>query len=107
MVENWYTPGQWADVSYVLESGCCFLFILLFLHYSFSPIFNIEIFVTLFSGTLRPRGLKIGTRLDSGQMCVPESGCCFLFIPLLLHVSFSPIFNIDMFHHSFLRNCKA
>ena len=40
-----------------------YFFIFLFLQFS-----NVKIFVTLFSGTLRPRRLKIGTHLDSGQM---------------------------------------
>ena len=83
--------GQWADGSCIPESGCCCLFVSLFLHFSFSPIFNIEIFhhsflrnceaiflslqfstfkffVTLFLGTMRPRRLKLGTHVNSGQM---------------------------------------
>ena len=39
--------------------------LLVFLSLQFSTL---KIFVTLFSGTLRPRRLKIGTHLDSGQM---------------------------------------
>ena len=39
-VETWYRHGQWADVSCIPESGCCFLFIPLFLQFSFSPIFK-------------------------------------------------------------------
>ena len=39
-VDTWYTHGQWADVSCIPESGCCCLFIHLFLHFSFSPIFK-------------------------------------------------------------------
>ena len=39
-VETWYTRGQWADVSCTPESGCCCIFVLLFLHFSFSPIFK-------------------------------------------------------------------
>ena len=39
-VETWYTCGQWADVSCLLESGCYCLFVPLFLHFSFSPIFK-------------------------------------------------------------------
>ena len=32
---------------------------------------NINVFVTLFSGTVRPTRLKLGTHVDSGQMyCV-------------------------------------
>ena len=67
-IETWYTCEQWADISCILELGCCCLFVPLFLHFSFSPIFNIECFVTLFSGTVRPRRLKLGTHVDSGQM---------------------------------------
>ena len=162
-IETWYTRGQWADVSCLQESGCCCLFVPLFLHFSFSPNFNIEIFVTLFSGTMRPGRLKISTHVDGGQIyhvyqnqaaaaysshyffiflslqfstlkffitflrnceaqkietwythrqwadvsCILESGCCCLFIPLFLHFPFSPIFNIEIFHYSFLGNYEA
>ena len=41
------------------------LYFFIFLSLQFS---NIEIFVTLFSGTVRPRRLKLGTHVDSGQM---------------------------------------
>ena len=44
------------------------------------------------SGTVRSRRLKFGTHIDSGQM---------------YHFSFSPIFNIEIFCHTFLGNCKA
>ena len=39
-VETWYTCEQWVDVSCIPESGCCHLFVPLFLHFSFSPIIN-------------------------------------------------------------------
>ena len=69
-VDSWYTCGQWADVLCILESGCCCLFIPLCLNFSFFLQFsNIKkIFVTLFSGTVRPKRLKLGTHVDSGQM---------------------------------------
>ena len=34
------TRGQWADVSRIWESGCCCIFVPLFLPFSFSPIFK-------------------------------------------------------------------
>ena len=84
------------------------LYFFIFLSLQFSTL---NVFVTLFSGTMRPRRLKIGTHVDSGQMYyvypIPESGCCCLFITLFLHFSFSPVFSIKMFHHSFLRNNEA
>ena len=128
--------GQWVDVWCIPESGCCFLFIPLFLHFSFSPIFSgtmrprrlklgtqvdsgwmyrvyrnqaaalirpfissffflssfqtLKFFITLFSGTVRPRRLKLDSHMDTEH--IPESVCCCLFIPLFLHFSFSPIF---------------
>ena len=85
------------------------LYCFIFLSLQFSTL---KFFLTLLSGTVRPRRLKIGTHVDSGQMyhdlsCKPESGCCCIFIPLFLHFSLSPIFNIEIFHYTFLRNCEA
>ena len=40
-----------------------------FLHFFFLSNFQtLKFFVTLFSGTVRPRRLKLGTLMDSGQM---------------------------------------
>ena len=45
---------------------CPFIFLFFFL-----SNFETKNFVTLFSGTVRPRRLKLGTHVDSGQMyCV-------------------------------------
>ena len=41
---------------------------LLFLHFLSLPFSNIKFFVTLFSETVRPRRLELGTHMDSGQM---------------------------------------
>ena len=69
---------------------------------------RLEFFITLFLGTVRPRRLKQdrhGQRADVS--CIPESGCCCLFVPLFLRFSFSPVFNIEMFRHTFLGNSEA
>ena len=42
-----------------------FLYFFIFLSLQFSTL---KFFVTLFSGTMRPRRLKLGTHVDSGQM---------------------------------------
>ena len=51
----------------------------------------LKIFVTLFSGTARPRRLKLGTHVDR---CIVYTGIRLLLLirPLFLHFSFSPIF---------------
>ena len=54
------------DVSYIPQSGCCFLF---FPYFFIPPVFkNEKMFVTLFSGTVRPRKFKLGTLVDKGWM---------------------------------------
>ena len=54
-------------MSCIPESGCCCLFS----PFSFCFLSNfqrLKIFITLFSGTVRPRRLKLNTHVDSGQM---------------------------------------
>ena len=67
---NFYSPAlkKWGLywICLVLPSFCdCHFVILSFCH---SVTFQMKIFVTLFSGTVRPRRLKLGTHVDSGQM---------------------------------------
>ena len=68
-----------------------------------------KVFVTFFSGTVRYRRLKLGTHVDSGQMyhvywsqaaAAYSSQYFFIF-------SFSPVFNIEIFCHTFLGNCEV
>ena len=58
------------DISRIPESGCCCLFIPIFFFLFFFSLqcSNIKVFVTFSSGTVRPRRLKLGTHVDSGQM---------------------------------------
>ena len=70
---------------------------------------NIKIFVTLFSGTVRPRRLKLGTHMDSGQMYrvyrnQAVATYLYLYFLIFLSLQFS---NIEIFRHIFLRNCEA
>ena len=68
-VETWCTHGQWVDVLCIPESGSCCIFVPLFFHFSFCPIFkHSDVFVTLFSGAVRPRSLKRYTHMDNGWM---------------------------------------
>ena len=80
------------------------LYFFIFLSLQFS---NIKIFVTLFSGTVRPRKLKFGTHMVSGQMYrvyrnQAAAAYSSFFIFLSLQVS-----KIKKFRHIFLRNCEA
>ena len=72
-----------------------FFFLVNFQHWNFWSHFSSE--------TVRPRSLKLGRHVS----CVPESGFCFLFVPLFLQFFFSPIFNTDIFRHTFLGYYEA
>ena len=83
-----------------------FLYFFIFLSLQFS---NIKIFVTLFSGTVRPRRLKFGINVDSGLMyrlyrnqasAAYSSHYFIIFLSLQLS-------NIKNFRHIFLRNCEV
>ena len=81
---------QWVDVSCIRESGCCCLFIPLFFILLSLQFQTLKTFVTLFSGTSRPTKLKPWYTREQwvDVSCIPESGCCCLFAPLLVHSSF-------------------
>ena len=54
---------------------------------------TLDFFVTLFSGTVRPRRMKLGTHVDSGQMYrVYWNQAAAAYSSLFLYFSFSPIF---------------
>ena len=66
----------------------------LFLQYS-----SIKIFVTLFSGTVRPRRLKLGSHVNSGWMCrVYQNQAAAAYLSLYFFIFLSLQFsNIKMF----------
>ena len=81
------------------------LYFLILLSLQFS---NINISVTIISGTVRPRRLKRGTQVHSWQKCsVYRIRLMLLFVPLFfifLSLQFS---NFTLFRHTFLRNFEA
>ena len=66
---------------------------------------TLKFFVTISSGPVRPRRVKLGTHMDSGQMYRVYRNQLLLLIRL--HLSFSQFSNIKIFRHTFLRNCEA
>ena len=77
---------------------------------SLSPVdlSNIRIFVTLFLGTVKPRRLKLGTHVDSGQMYhvyrnQAAAAYSFLYFFIFLSLQFSTL----KFFVTFLGNCEA
>ena len=70
---------------------------------------TLNFFVSLFSETVRPRRLKLGTHLDSGQMYHvyrnQAAALIFSFTSSFFFLSKFP--NIKIFCHRFLRNYEA
>ena len=110
-LEDWtlVQRGQWAGILYtgirLLLLICPFISSLFFL----SNFQTLKFFVTLFSGTVRPRRLKLGTHVDSGQMYrvywnQAAAAYSSLYFFIFLSLKFS---NIKMFPYTFLRNCEA
>ena len=89
------------DVLCILNSGCCCLFspLVLFLSLQFS---SIKFLVTLFSGTVRPRRLKLVTHMNSGWMYhvyqnQTAAAYSFLCLFIFLSLQFSNIKNVSHF----------
>ena len=107
-----YIREQWVDVSCIPQTSCCCLFIVFFFYISLSNFQRLKFFVTLFSGTVRPRYSKLFTHVDCKWMysvyrnqATAAVACLFIhlvFIFLSLRYS-----NIEMFHNIFLQNCEA
>ena len=81
-----------------------YFFIFLFLQFS-----TLKFFITLFSGTVRPRRLKLDTHIDSGHMYLLYWNQAATAYSFLCFFNFlSPQFsNVKVFRHTFLRNCEA
>ena len=91
-LEGWNFIQTWTVGSCIVYSKIRMLLLIQpFSSFFFLSNFQIlNIFVTLFAGTVRPRRLKLVTQVNNG--CVPESYCCCLFVSLFLHFSSSQIF---------------
>ena len=81
------------------------LYFFIFLSLQFSTL---KFFVTIFSGTVRPRRLKIGTHMDSGQMYhVYQNQAATAHSSLYFLIFLSLQFSTLKFFITFLRNCEA
>ena len=81
----------------------------IFSFFFLSSFQTLEFFVTLFSGTVRPRRLKLSTQVDSAQIYrvyqnQTAAAYSSLYSFIFLSLQFS---NIEIFHQFFLRNCEA
>ena len=81
----------------------------LYLVFFLSNFQTLKYFVTLFSGTLRPRRLTLSTHVNSGQMyCVYQNRAAAAYWSLYFFSYLSLQFSsIKKFCHTFLRNCEA
>ena len=82
---------------------------LISLFFFLSNVQKLKIFVTLFSGTVRPRKFKLSTLVDSGWVCrVYQNQAAAAYLSLYFFIFLSlQLSNINIFCHTFLRNCEA
>ena len=94
------------SVTFQVAPAYLSLYVFIFLSLQFS---NIEIFGTLFWGNVRPRRLKLGTHMGSGQMySVHRNQAALAYSSLYFFIFLSLQFsNIESFRHTFLRNYEA
>ena len=93
----------------VYQNKAAAAYLSLFSFFFLANLQTLKFFVTLFSGTVRPRRLKLGTHVDSGQMYrvyrnQAAAAYSSLYFFRFLSLQFS---NIKIFCHTFLRNCEA
>ena len=110
-LEDWHLVHTWTVNRCIVYAGIGLLllihpFISSFFSFQFS---NIKIFVTLFSGAVKPRRLKIGRHVDKGQMYHVyrnQAAAAYLSFYFLIFLSLQ-LSNIKNFRHIFLRNCEV
>ena len=111
-IQDWNLEHMWTVGRCIVYTEIWLLLLIYPFISSFFFLSNIQtlkVFVTLFSGTVRPRKLKLGTHVDSGQMYGVyrnRAAAAYLshYFFIFLSLQFS---NIKIFHHTFLRNCEA
>ena len=111
-LNSWILVHTWTVGRCIVYTGIRLLLLIRPFISSFFFLSNFQtltFFVTLCSGAVRPRRLKLGTHVDSGQMyrvnrnqAASGQPSFYFFIFRSLHFS-----NIEMFRHIFLRNCEA
>ena len=89
--------------------------LLLLIHPSISSLFflsnfqTLKFFITLFLGAVRPRRLKLGTHMNSGQMYLVyynQAAAAYLSLYFFIFLSLQ-LSNIKNFRHTFLRICEV
>ena len=111
-LEDWNMVHTWTVGRCIVYTGVRLLVLIRPFISSFFFLSNfqtLKFFVTLFSGTVRPRRMKHGTQVASGQMyCVYRNQAAEVYSSLYFFVFLSLQFsNIKIFRHTFLRNCEA
>ena len=117
-LEDWNLVHIWTVGRCIMCTGIRLLLLICSFISSFFFLSNfqtLKFFVTLFSGTVRPRRLKLGTHGQwADVLCIPELGCCCLFVRLLyprhlcqgVYSSFVCLF-VRLFVHSYFRPVRG
>ena len=108
-LEEWNLVHRWTLGRCIVYTG---IMLLLLIHPFISSFFflsnfqALKFFITLFSGTVKPRILKLVTHVDSGQMYRVYQNQAAFYLSLYFFIFLSLLFS-KKFCHTFLRNCEA
>ena len=92
-LEGWNLVHMWTGLIYgVYQNQAAAAYS--FLYFFFLQYSNIKVFVTLFSGTVRPRKLKLGAHMDNGWMyrVYQNQAAAAAYLFLYFFIFLSPIF---------------
>ena len=98
----WNLVHTWIVGRRIVYTGIKLLLLICpFISFFFLSNFQtLKLFVILFSRTVRPRKLKIGTHVDNGQMYrIYRNQAAAAYSSFISSFSFSPIFNIEFLSH--------
>ena len=103
-----HVDNRWMYRVYCNQAAASYLY-LISLFFFLSNFQKLKSFVTLSSGTVRPRKFKFGTLVDKGWMYhVYQNQAAFAYFSHYFFIFLSlQLSNINIFRHTFLRNCEA
>ena len=111
-LEGWNLVHKWTMGGCIVYTKIRLLLLICPFISSFFLLSNfqtLKFFVTHFSGTMRPRRLKLGAHMDNGWMySVYQNQAAAAYMSLYFFIFLTLQFsNIKIFHHTFLGNYEA
>ena len=100
---------MWTVSRCIMSTTIRLLLLICPLFFFLSNVQKLKFFITLFSGTVRPRKFKLGTLVDNGWMYhVYQNQAAAAYLSLYFFIFLSlQLSDINIFHQTFLRNSEV